>query len=889
MTKLSFAKDSFTALKENYSGECTVLMGPPGSGKTTILSRMVIDIEESGEDWTVLIVPCAIYNNNPNLSSVYQAAALHYQTSWSTDSISSIESFIQHEIKNERLLLFVDSLDEASPELRKKIVTQIQECDVPRVASSRYCEPALDGNTRITNSVFHVGALRIASIISYLKSIRQAGNGLSITQSDRLATEAPEGRSSRLDVTLSNLISRFEKLNASRGEQGWEDCAGEFFEANFDTLVSKTYSDTNQYLGAEEAIGRIRRREREWLAMLSSPIHLNLYLAICIEHGMPDTSPDLLVKQYVDLLLGKWKKSRSHHPSGIDSHDVDQSSVIGGLSCLAVSDIVREHCSGKFLSTQGAIEELTAHFQNNDYTLRPTEALRKKAIAVLEAATDAGLLVFDEAGIRFSSPHELFTTYFASVQLSRTSDASSVFSAGPASKTRNRSCASISFDSFLSNPNLRFLEDSVVLYLQSRHYKVDISPHSVAQLLDDLVYRDPIHSRFTGCDSDDIEAIIPSNLILAGRVFSIDSLRRTYEKKFEPVRKKICEIYFTTNFEFLFQAVAPIYRSFDKGQGDSSRGATGSERSFDNLDRAWRSAATFESLESLARAVEKGGVLADSGRTAEENKGIIVRRIAYMMRYFDKPTCSGFEWLTELYERYRNESPTRRWLVLDTIRMINNGHKIKSPQLARQFDAWLADKTDIAHQHKRHFMNRLESHGHSLRNNVEFVERVWEDDSIQLEHLDIFPVEMAGRFAGAEISFPRVISFLGAKLTEIQAKREIMERKRAINSEWENLKNKEAKTVRLLINMTDTFAGQQFFMPEVYSLDDLGGFWPSEVGYDRETLLRQLFSGAMTAKNARGNLNVYSVGMWQLYDYYVQAIWSIMRYIPNQANYSYWG
>lgn len=465
---------------------------------------------------------------------------------------------------------------------------------------------------------------------------------------------------------------------------------------------------------------------------------------------------------------------------------------------------------------------------------------------------------------------------------------------------------------FATNPNLRFLEDAAVSMLISTVEEEGVYDFFVEDSIDFLTETFPIdfqYMREAGLTIDEGHKVLPLNLIVAARAFTNEDLAERCGSRADTVKRKVANIYLDTNVELVYQSLQP-HCDNEELRRLGSRGETIEA----TLDRQWRQSNTCD---DLLRISGESGKL-PGGRAS--NMQIIDRRIAYRMRYhWDTFDLRAFGWLTNFAKGTPNQTTADSndaeaigfspysLLVLNTLRIIYaNLRAVRDPSEAQKATIRATRNSIVDLEAKAEPKNAdIEVFARSLRDGDanRIVDALLPAD----KHNRLMPFFVWKNLPVAlnDLILPKVFAERAALVARLKEELEGLQYARA-QSARSGVKlegyaiEREAACAFLLSMSIDSYESQQLFVPPKYSLTGLGlgkaELEDKAVPYDREELITDLFRGVKLAldsgaagddRSAVGNSIAYSVGGWQLYDYYAQALWRVVRYVPTAAYLEY--
>lgn len=559
------------------------LMGSPGTGKTTVLKRLMYKVDQAYADkLTAVFLPLTIYNGQ-GFSGIREAVASFYREKWSWSDVTEvgpktlhcpIELLLEHEARNHRLLAVLDSLDEAEPIRRADVINHLQKFAAqsgPVFLTSRFVPPRID-LVRETDEVHFLGGLEAKRLPEYIDQLATIIVPRPVDGGD--AREQDEAMSRR--DTLRKVAAGIETM---------------------------TVDAMNEDVESEGGLSRAQEAMQA-LSMIVNPVFLNLYISACLDRGWHRYTTTGVVRRYIEFLFNEWSRSRSVDPTSdtadtelpeiehdlgfaaylsalmeyADSHfltldELSSASVKFQLSCLPdqpeseqrriaeqtrriwdaakTAELVTEIPSGptapKLLAMPAKARafckppRLAAEYPRRPEIPNASSILREHVSRTGGTHDETEVVEAEEAAwsppsFSFSHPHSVFRDYFASLFIRRAEEDSraikvsedisrkSHFLEGPPTSSHWYTYAS--YAEFLRNPNLRFYENAMQNYvLRFQETRSELAFHDLAKMaLDRPTVRSgdlELGHLPDGIDADAVlDEAVPSNLIFIGNVFA---------------------------------------------------------------------------------------------------------------------------------------------------------------------------------------------------------------------------------------------------------------------------------------------------------------------------------------------------------------------------------
>jgi len=885
----------------------TMIMGSPGAGKTTVLKRL---IRECPENITMMFVPLGDYNftegvspqNGHQIASIEEIIADYYTRRHRWNLPIPIKKFIEHETKAQRLVVLADAFDEAVLERRHEIWEQLCRTEMPIVVTSRYVAPRLDSHG--VGACYHIGSLSLEDIKSHIGSITSKIHHLN--KFTTVGQHESSGNAGSISEPLDKLIKviseetgprpndvAFQEKEVSLLLPAAAEATREFPQSPEHELVG-TLLPTNpdRFSQHAQTLSEKRRYRRELIRLLTTPILLNLYVASLLDSSYHKLSVTGLLERYAEFLFGTWKNSRTEH---VDPTDTTLRDIFSILSLSAFLILISQHCNGRILGKAELKKRLVEYIK---FVLPAgTKDIPNFIGRLLQEAYDAEMLrLNNSSNCRFNAPHELFCSYYAAkfIQSSESVIKSRAFinNIGP-DQVKYHPSYFASHSRIIENPNLRFLQETAVFYLQLQAENHNLMPVVLEDMFWDVISTPPIKEMHCNLSNDELEQIVPLNLIMLSRVFSSHSLQRRFPHVHKELKSRVANLIGKTNFEYVYQSLLPVFRNLNCEETQTYKG-------FKALERDWRTSNNCSKLLEVWNSVDE--IISRDEQACEADtralmKDIIRRRVIYKTRHhFDSFNSTIFKLLTDYDQEYSGGGVTksRCLLVLNTLRMVADNFcatdQIECSELKDDVRKWVDERITALRDHRQSLKIVSDSISSQIEQGNFSVSSFFSklitknEESIPFEVMKIYPSIIKDCIPRTDHDLDVTIQKMMCRLGELQKQR------LETGSEQESDAAEEASIVYLMMLFADSFHGQQFFLPSEYALIGLYENYP-EVNYSRSELLRLLFTGAKAGlpKTLDGQEQsfAHSVGGWQLYDIYVQAIWRIMHYVPSDAHYDY--
>lgn len=896
--RITFEKWADVVWKRGAKGRRarTLVMGNPGGGKSTVSKLLIAKATEKGEGHGICcILPLSEFNRwdlESSPKSLLDVVIRYHREVLQLENRTGLDAefFFKHEHKQGRLTIICDGFDEPRAELRETVRDLIERAECPTITTSRYIAPRLDASPPLTPHTYHLAGLTREQVVRYAGVVRDA---LSDTRqkeaiSSLIATLAPGAERMRSDTPLV------------------EEAAAQVYQrdSSFLSGVPGLSEPTHGGEGSAWAQSNLRPAEArmpDWdraragvAELLSTPVVANIFISQWLR-GESHATLASLFQSYVKLLIETWTNTRSLN---MDRSMAAQKSLMIRQVMPAVGFFltIHDHSSSETRMYRGELEEkLTEYFPAED--ARPQDEIAAEIKEVVEAALTARLLIVDEEDrIRFSSPHELLSSYYTAQFIWKWTHA-----------VKSELFPGLEFadaDVLVTNPNASFFREALVVYYQRLLFSDTLIRREVATRLDTLASRAaiPIHLVRTAVDEECFEKILPLNLILAGRVFSSKAVSdlAAYRSVGKSIAGKVRKMFKETNFEIVFQALQPLYKPLsmyvdEAGPANASARPKTPIDELTDMDKEWREAPDCQALCAIAKELDD-----DRFRALEPRRDMVKRRIVHNIRFhpfsFDHATL---EWLKQFESDLSENRAVRRSmhdLITNTLRMVR-GNRSLSDSDGKLWDEvdelirrWRANyKTAFA---KINDLKVESKKGRLTPENV-FERTVFDVDGLPFDSLRQSPGSLS-ELIPLDLSKAEELVYLASSdLADSQRERqEIIVNgdlldPHQIDEVRKRVDGEARRTFLLMLVANRSFRHQQLVIPEPFSLARIKGVPYQPVArYDRTELLCTLLRGAAEGLDS-GNSEAHAIGGIQLYDHYAQTVWHIANYVPASSAFSF--
>ena len=851
-----------------------VLHGEPGGGKTTAL-RLFLTKTEHFEHLTPAFLPLPQLGA-ANTPRAITESVVRYLTEkhWSPE-LPSLREFLEREFQLHRLIYVFDGLDEIKIELRRQLLHRLKSWKTPYLLAGRATLPRISDSLPLANAMF-VDKLPVEKIQDFLRfranQLELRGDEQALQNVNRLA---------KMFETRSQLVDSGDDLEGMLS--GIAPTGSAFYR-------------------------RRCRSDNEIVGLLGTPATLNIvvdFVAKGIVHGIP--SAEFLLDKYVEFLSERWWKTR--RADFEDSEDDEQSvldrtdfvRILGAVSWLAeFKSYHQPDLSIAELSEQ--VEALLADWRGES---NPSEHFHRAMIIAVDAQL-LDLEAFERGKIRFRVSHELFLSYFAGNFIANATSHAATLSRD----SQFRSAARIAMQStegqarwalqadyyvMLSTPTLGVARDALFFFLTTVFNSRQYGDGAGEKLLTFLTDFPRISTEDAGVDQELIDSIIPGNKIVAWRTLASKELSNRVkgtrlDRELIRLGKWLRETYRRTNFEYVFEA---IFRSCGRRLIENTQKDT---------DEGWRFCKNFGELKDWMREVgcidRTKDYLVGSADTSFSRDLWKLRRSVYKIRYFigdindemicllrdicslESQTCEA-----QVNEARRKDAVGLANMAKGTARILS----LACPSLSDQGTEREIPRIQISDDN----LNWLDEINRSAENNDRLLKQ-WEARmSAAVNARDFFQEYINApevRFGSAEGHFGNIFLFKSndwfreladSCITSLEAFQ--------VNSDSDSDSDSEVKILELIMCIASSHQNRMFFLPHRYSLAAIGLSEPPQGYCDNECrALKVLFRGAAQGVSPIGTdhddlvqSGTRSSGQFQVYDYYVRAIWRLLQEDPS--------
>jgi len=838
------ANGVYTNASPGKGDHVTVLMGSPGAGKSTELKRLLLLLQDRG--MTCIFVPLSVYNS-PGPEGLFEAARVYYVDKLKVPVSMKFERLLRLEVSKKRLVMFLDSLDEADAPHRKKIIGHANDLGgsdendgsrlrVPLFFSSRYVPPRLDLEPAMADAQhWHLAGLKPEQALAHIETIR--------------AYLESRGNAPTVVVSIGNFVDRMRNL-------------ARYMRSLIHAHEDGKSRDGDAWRGSESSARRAARN----FDGLAHPLFLHLHIGLCLDRGDTEWSMDAIIARYVEFLLGRWMDSRSENPQQ-RQRDEGKGSLERALAYLGFHLTLREHMEQMSPAPEEVEKLLVDYFRKMAQTRTTDEDLSEFVQDQLQRARTAEIFEPDNPNqVRFGAPADVLRQYHVAqfIEQSTAAQEAEVWreKKGRAPVELFPALRDAGYSTFLTNPNVRFLEPGMILYFQSLFENPKFVNSQVQSRFEEAMQTPPMKLSSCGCTEEELKKVLPLNLMFLGRALEGDVTHR-YRNLFEELHAELNPIFDNTNFATVFDALFPIVRPLEaSGEFDLDFDAldSSSPADVDRMNKLWR---RLPNAQLLMRLADRISPIDDLEWDALQYRGrkIVLRRIVYQLRHhaetFDD---AALDWLRRLHDRCLEFDVAAT--VMSTARVI----RTTLPQHVK-FDWSYFDDAENAY---RADVNQWK-HGLS-----EAWERSKHDASAFVNHV----TADNERFPFTAIQ--RTDSYLNELISSDAFNRSdaIFAASRLLETSQDN--SREGKTLLFLRHIAGTYRGQQLLMPADYRLHSVERAEPPDSRYSAEDLLRRLFSlvkphlahHQLTPELAGEDHS--SLGGLQLYDWAVEVIWAIL-------------
>lgn len=836
-----------------------IIVGEPGVGKTTCL-RLLLTDEVLFEKATPLVFPLHMLGEtNGELQENIETSVSAYIERYHWDSkLPNLQDFIHIEKSRGRLLFVLDGLDELpSIPVRHHVLSLAQRLDAPFVLSSRPAKPILL-NTNIVAKLYSVCNFTPELILRYLEF---------------MAVRCGEDQRSQNIRLYANLL-KVKRVSHK--------------------AISRV---------AIETIGGIRD-EPAILDLLSQPAILNIAIGMAGTLKGAALSNEFLLDTYHNFVAEKGSEFRTLACVGVE-RTVDRGDfarIIAAIAWLGFY-IAEERGRIPLALVRDKIEEWVEDSNVNEH--------KQIVAAALQGAIDCNLINADEfenGSIQFSFSHGQLLSYYAGRFIELQTNLA-LINDSPRKPFHGMTppkaswADNASFWRMISVPTLGAAQGALFHYLHQTSANDRMPWQLSAQMLNVLADTPRIptsdlipNGDLSGADSlkEKIHKILPGFRIIAWRL--LDSAgngpwrgdRNTAFLKQE-LKKWIIEQYQTTSYEYVFEAI--LLNCHRLVTESSSIKAWGEDfwRFSENLAALKDGLAHRRTIANIREW--SSGIPTNVGMNIE-NDIRLMRRCLYMVRFFNEEWDSDdgreriIEWLKSIDDIVSKCETARKTslqclhrMIKSTVFHLDAGARGHGRPLNRDSEKWLHTlwvsftRESMIMSNQR---NRL-----TAANSVEdFFARYCEPaEDFGIESIETLYSAFFPRNADAKW-FSDLKELVLNKLEQCQ------------NSVSDpdgdiSVSVLEARLCHLILALGQSNYHRVLFLPKHYSLSGIGVNEIDAKYCDGEgRTLKLLFRGAerpllSNAEKNTANRTQFSVGEFQLYDYYTRAIWGLIGDNPQ--------
>lgn len=848
-----------------------VLQGEPGGGKTTAIRLLLTKPEHFGK-FTPAVLPLPQLKTAERPREIAESV-VHYleDRHWSPE-LPDLWQFLEHEHRAHRLLYVFDGFDEISMEQRRILLARLREWKTPYLLAGRPTLPQVTVSLQLAN-VMYIAKLTERKIQDFLQfRARQLD--------ERGQVEAARN--------VNNLMRRMTALK-KEADDG----------ADLDGVLAGIVPSGSAHFR------RQFRADNHIIGLLATPATLNIVVDFVAKgkiQGIP--SAEYLLDSYIEFLSDGWGGVRVGGVRSLDCQDAlgnpesvspDRTNFIRILSATAwLAVYTNYHQPNLSISVvRDRVVELLGSWAG----VHNPDLHFKRA---MEIGVDAQLLdreAYEQGVIRFSVSHELLLSYFAGrfIQLATVKEQSMGYLGKQVSPPISQWAFLASFKEMTLRPTLGVARDALFFYLTHCFRSNQVPFGDGGEYTTFLAASPRVSAEDAGVSREIVEKVLPGNKIVAWRtlvskeIFDLNVTGTRLERELSELANWLRDTYTTTNFEYVFEA---IFRAC------GNRLIEGYESEEEDRDEGWRFCKTFSDLRLWVNNVgcyeRTKSYLMNGGEGASRDLWKL-RRSVYKLRYFtgdmgndmvsflseicalEATVCSlsvtkarlrdaqGLADMARGTARYLSQAvPTR-----DGGELCALDGKLNSIS-ADNLD-WL-DAVNKAAMEEEITLRQWEARLSYAASASDFLHEYLKAPEVKFGNVEGFNLGIVVRRATDEW-FRELADLCVAKLGGLQA------------NQHESLQ--EVKILGLVMCIASSHHHRMFFLPHRYSLAELGLSEPKQEYCDNNSsMLKLLFKGAAkgvsngdeAAEEENGGLR--AGGEFQVYDYYVRAIWRLLHEDP---------
>jgi hypothetical protein len=835
--------------RRNAAG--VILLGEPGIGKTTCL-RLLISSEDVFKFCTPVVLPLHLLNET-HLKNLDDAILAHMAEFHWTNRLPELREFLRLERDRKRLLYVLDGFDElGSIAARLRVITLVQQLTNPYLLSSRPTRPDLSSSSMLATT-YSVASFSPEQILNYISFIAAR----------RLANEGGNEREHDIE-NFGKLIQRKRDLHQN---------------------LKKSLVGPIPTLADEPAI----------ISLLSRPAVLNIALGMAKKLDGKPPSYEHLLDTYHVFVAERGSEFRSLAPTGVE-RIVDRGDFLRILAAIS--------WLGFYIATEDGripLDKLRGKIEEWVEEVAEFKEAKTFIAAALQGAVDCNLIKRDEFqrdSIEFTFSHDLMLSYYAGRFVELTTNTLAVI--GPQRRTRKSIRLKGSwadkalFRTMLKVPTLGAAQGAIYHYLQrvarSDSTGFQLAAHQIQTVADQT--RVPHDD--AGIPAEQIHEILPGHKIVAWRVLgSLENQKAFSGHRIEELHISLStwlrEQYKHTSFEYVFEAILRnCYPLLKKDASDMGEDFWRFSNDFSDLRQGLDQ---YGALRELERWIENPEFETPGAHKKLESAIRVIRRCIYMTRYF-QTDWSGphrnamIDWMKYVDDLVRktnraDQKPLQclhRAIKSSVLHLEQNEASQKHSDRERAGSKWLADLIASAWDDSK----KLDEHRDELaasRNVEEFFGiycQTEKDSGIEsIEHLysAFYPPQATSQW------HPKLAALAIDRLADCQ-------KKSASPSPEATDLALEAKLCHLVLGLGQSSYYRPLFLPDRYSLSALGVPEIDSAHADHDgKMLKLLFNGAARplrkGESTLVNATSFSVGEFQLYDYYTRAIWSLLGDNPQ--------
>lgn len=834
-------------------GGGTILQGSAGGGKTTFI-RLLLTKPGHLRDFTLAILPLPHLRNAGSARDILDSVVAYLKQKHWDETLPDLSGFLKREAEQKRLIYIFDGFDEISYSIRIKLLERLRGWETPYLLAGRPTLPRVDEGLPSAQPS-HISKLSRATIAEFI---------------DFRADQLTQNGQQNAAVLFSQLAKR---VREGAGRIDRDEVFFDLSEAPKDHFLKHF------------------RRDQEVLGLFASPATLNIVLEFIKDRKvMAIPSIEYLLDMYVDFLSDRWRSIR-RLDDGEEVAEMEEIDRVGFIRVLGATAWLAlfVHSNEPELKVS-VIEKRVAGLLKLNGIDNPHAHFRK----ALQLGVDAQLLdreAHRQGKIHFSVSHDLMLSYFAGnfihlATLTLMSLRGATFTIASDEIEACKWLTMADFKEMVNRPTLGVQRDAIFFYLSHLFLSKNIPSLFAENAVRELIRIPRIPEKDAGQSLETINEILPGNLIVAWRTLISNEIKGAVEKRSRLSREskvleeRLVETYRKTNFEYVFEA---IFRSCRERLIEKNLGA--------DQEEGWRFCTTFESLQNWMTKVncldDVEAYLLKSKSLKRRQQVWQLRRCIYIMRYYTGEISNEMIGLLKKVDGWRDSCVKEPPGIMTDALMLGAYARGTARFISQGIPA--KDTVRIAPLEERGAMSLS-------KKNLEWLEFVEADASVLQGEIGQLIRELSAEsnpeafvdllvkgqkgacavdtfansiFGREDKWYGDIADICSTKLNSLQSNPEKGQ--------------DEVKLLNLIMCLSNSHYHRMFFLPTRYSLRELGLTEPPREFCDKNDCqsLKTLFRGAAKGiGQGADEANERPGGDFQVYDYYVRALWRLLQEHP---------